>query len=65
MFPGNSCPVNPKKLKSQAKLEQVLPVAPYVGSQGYNWRKVPPEGPGGMWVGKMIFYFQGTSQSDV
>ena len=30
--PDNSCPVNPKKLRSQAKLEQVLPVAPYVGS---------------------------------
>eukprot|EP00439_Symbiodinium_sp_Y106_P006827 s4042_g1.t1 len=46
------------KTNEEAKLEQVLPVAPYVGSQGYNWRKVPPEGPGGMWVGKMIFYFQ-------
>eukprot|EP00439_Symbiodinium_sp_Y106_P076373 s1894_g15.t1 len=56
--PDNSCPVNPKKLRSQAKLEQVLRVAPYVGSKSFDWRKVSSEGPGGMWVGKTLFYFQ-------
>ena len=50
--------MNPKKLRSQAKLAQVLPVAPYVGSKSFDWRKVSSEGPGGMWVGKTIFYFQ-------
>ena len=50
--------MNPKKLRSQAKLEQVLPVAPYVGSKSFDWRKVSSEGPGGMWVGRTVFYFQ-------
>ena len=36
----------------------MLPVAPYVGSKGFNWRKVQSEGPGGTWVGKTIIYFQ-------
>eukprot|EP00439_Symbiodinium_sp_Y106_P045700 s6612_g5.t2 len=56
--PDNSCPVNHKKLRSQAKVEQVLPIAPFVVNKNFNWRKVPSERPGNMWVGKTIFYFQ-------
>ena len=56
--PDNSCPVNHKKLRSQAKVEQVLPIAPFVVNKNFNWRKVPFERPGNMWVGKTIFYFQ-------
>ena len=56
--PDNSCPVNTKKLRNQAKAEQVLPIAPFVVNKNFNWRKVPSERPGNTWVGKTIFYFQ-------
>ena len=56
--PDNSCPVNTKKLRSQAKAEQVMPVSPFVVNKNFNWRQVPSERPGNMWVGKTIFYFQ-------
>ena len=56
--PDNSCPVNTKKLRSQAKAEQVMPVSPFVVNKNFNWRQVSSERPGNMWVGKTIFYFQ-------
>ena len=55
--PDNSCPINTKKLKSQVKVERVLPNAPYVVTKQFDWRQQAPQ-PDDLWVGKTIFFLR-------
>ena len=56
--PDNSCPINTKKLKSQVKVERVLPIAPYVVTKQFDWRQQAPQKPDDLWVGKTIFFLR-------
>ena len=57
-LPDNSCPINAKKLRSQVKVERVLPIAPYVANQQFDWRQQTPQKPDDLWVGKTIFFLR-------
>ena len=56
--PDNSCPINAKNLKSQVKVQRVLPVHPFAASKQYDWRQQVPQKPDDVWVGKTIFYLR-------